>query len=434
MKIAPVRRAALEFLREDRWLHAPDWDRFQERILDEFPLEDSRDRRLFTHLVSGSVRLKQRLDARLRRLTGRKKFDSAVLASLRLALYQLEESDRLPPHAIVHDAVEWVKQTGNQRLAAWVNAQLRNYLREGLPGRDPDPERSPLNYAVDVLSYPRWLARRWIGELGRERAHRVMDSMNGRSGITFRWNRRREGLEEFLRSLEEEGQNFLRPASSPFAFRCLGAVTPRVWEALEDGKLSVQDEAAQRVAPLLASAGGEIWADLCAAPGGKTGHLAELAMEEQRLIALDRSEVRMEKVLANLKRLGFSEVECLSEDLLEREPILSDGVLLDAPCSALGVLAENPDARWRKSEAQIVELVELQSRLLDRASQWLRPGGRLVYSVCTLSPEETRLQIEAFLERHPDFQLDAEEPGFLLWPDETGGSGSYAACFRRTHG
>jgi len=434
MRIAPARRAAFAFLQDDAWMSG-DWDDLIEGTLSGQALDDPRDRRLFTHLVSGSVRLKARLDDRIARLTGRRRLDPTVRTALRLALFQLEESERLPAHAVIGESVEWVK-LHRPRLAGWTNAQLRNWQRRGVPGKDPVFEEDPQAYGERVLSYPAWLVRRWIGEWGPARAREVLDAMNGRAGIAFRWNRTRPGKEAFLASLRKGGCVPKLRGELPWSFRIQGAVPEKVWEALNRGELSVQDEAAQRVAPLAALPGGGSWADLCAAPGGKTGHLAELAPAATRILALDRSVPRLKKVVANLARLGFSRVTTMRADLLEAPARPCDSVLLDAPCSALGVLAENPDARWRKGPDLIDKMAALQQELLDAAAAWVKPGGRLVYSVCTLSPEETRDQRDAFLERFPGFRLEgtdrAEAPGdWLLWPDRSGGSGMYAARFRR---
>ncbi len=440
MKIAPARRAALAFLHEDAWLRG-DWDELVDRAIATHQLEDPRDRRLFTHLVSGSVRLLGRLDDRLRRLTKRQRLDEPVRSALRMALYQLEETERLPDHAVIGESVQWVKEK-NPRLAGWANAQLRNWQREGVPGKDPHYDSQPVKYFERVLSYPRWMAERWIAELGRAEARELGEAMNGRGGMAFRWNACRPGFDDFLQGLTELGEIILSE-DLPLGFRVPGAVPGRVWEALERGDLSVQDEAAQRVAPLAVLPEGGTWADLCAAPGGKTGHLAELAPAGTEILALDRSSVRLEKVVANLARLGFSDLRIEAADLLETEARPCDSVLLDAPCTALGVLAENPDARWRKEASQIGELAELQARLLDAATAWVNPGGRLVYSVCTLTPEETVGQRDAFLERFPAFRLEGirrEEPGgqwvgpegdLMIWPHRAGGSGMYAVRFRR---
>ncbi len=440
MKIAPARRAALAFLHEDAWLRG-DWDELVDRAIAEHRLEDPRDRRLFTQLISGSVRLLGRLDDRLRRLTKRQRLDEPVRSALRLALFQLEETERLPDHAVIGESVEWVKQK-TPRLAGWTNAQLRNWQRDGVPGKDPHFESQPVKYFERVLSYPRWMAERWIAQLGRDEARELGEAMNGRGGMAFRWNARREGLDAFLQGLAERCE-VSRSADLPFGFRVPGAVPAMIWEALDRGELSVQDEAAQRVAPLAALPEGGVWADLCAAPGGKTGHLAEIAPAGTEILALDRSAARLEKVVANLSRLGFSDLRSEAADLLDSPARPCDSVLLDAPCTALGVLAENPDARWRKEPSQIGELAQLQSRLLHAAAAWVKPGGRLVYSVCTLTAEETVEQRDAFLERFPSFRLEGirrEEPGgnwagaegdLMIWPHRAGGSGMYAVRFRR---
>jgi 16S rRNA (cytosine967-C5)-methyltransferase len=446
MNIAPARRAALSFLSGDGW-REEDWDARQERWHRRPELADPRDRRLFSRLTAGVVRLQGRLDARLMRLAGRGDLDPELRNALRLALLQLEDSDRLPAHAVVSDSVEWVKRRRGARLAGLANALLRRYLREGIPGADPDPARDALGYARDVLSYPDWLARRWLAELGQEAAFALMRAMNDPAPLCLRWNARRPGREAFLAALEAQGAEAEALPGLPQAFRLRGAWPAGLREALERGDLSVQDETAQRTALLMVPAGGardgRRWADLCAAPGGKCCLLAEIAGQGTRIFAMDKSPARLEKVVANRRRLGLEPLSIEASDLLQRAAEPQDAVLLDAPCSDLAVLGANPDARWRKSEAGIEQLAGLQARLLDAAAAWVAPGGLLVYSVCTLTPEETSAQRSAFLAAHPGMRLDPigdrEQPAscltaageLMVWPDSSRGAGGYAVRFRR---
>ncbi len=443
MRISPAREAALAFLHEDRWLKAGDWDERVGEQISRHRLDDARDRRLFSYLVAGCVRLRGRLDARLVRLTGRQDLDSTVRTALRLALYQLEEMDRVPAHAAIGESVEWVRRRRGARLGGWVNAQLRRWQREGVPGRDPDPETEAVAHGRDVLSYPEWLVRRWLAELGQARALAVMTAMNEAPAACFRWNALRPGREDFLTSLRAGGIGCEEPEGLPQALRLRGAWPGGLRPALERGDLSVQDASAQHIAPLLSAGLGGDWVDLCAAPGGKCTHLAELTGDEREILAIDRSAARLEKVVANAGRLGLSRLRIEAGDVLTLPARPMDGVLLDAPCSSLGVLAANPDARWRRSEAQVAAAAALQARLLAAAARWLGPGGRLVYSVCTFTPEETAGQREDFLAAHPDLHLEPIGPDevparfltpageLLLLPDQDAGGGSYAFRCRR---
>jgi 16S rRNA (cytosine967-C5)-methyltransferase len=444
VRVSPSRDAALSFLLAEGWEKGGDWDALLENQLSRPRLSDPRDRRLCSHLVAGTVRMRGRLDARLLRLTGRRRLDPVVQWSLRLALYQLEEMDRLPAHAVVSECVEMVKRRRGARLAGWVNAQLRLWQREGVPGSDPDPVADSETYAVERLSYPRWLARRWLRELGREKALAVMAAMNRAPDTDFRWNGMRDGLPEFLSTLAAAGAAPEHIAGLPLAFRLRGAWPDAIRPALDRGDLSVQDAAAQRVVPLLLAPGldGPL-AELCAAPGGKIAQMAELTKDSEDLYALDIDPGRLEKVVANARRLGLSRVRTEAGDLRSMTPVPAAGVLLDAPCTALGVLGSNPDARWRRSEEQIAERAGFQRKLLDAAGAWVKPGGRLVYAVCTLTPEETREQRRGFLARHGDFRHEPLAPGeapahcldpegdLMIWPGENDCAGHYATRFRR---
>lgn len=450
MKIAPARQAALRFLsRQGSEGGEREWDELLEQALDDPLLADPRDRRLFSQLVAGVLRLRGRLDDRLRRLTGRERIDSVVRTALRLALFQLEEMDRLPAHAVIGESVEWVKRRRGRKLAGWTNAQLRSWQRDGVPGEEPDPIADPVAHAERVLSYPRWIAERWIAEHGSERALSLMRAMNRHPGPCFRWNALRPGREDFLAALEAEGYEPEAVAGLPMAFRIRGAWPPALRLALERGEVSVQEAASQRLAALLVSDGGARigqWADLCAAPGGKSCHLAELGGDRSEVLALDRDADRLEKVVASAARLGLTRLRAECGDLRGRTPQPMDGVLVDAPCTALGVLAANPDARWRKAPEQIDRLAGRQRELLDAAARWPRPGGRLIYAVCTLTPEETLQQKEWFLDTHPDYRpepfttnelqpsLLTPDGDYLVIPDEEEPVGMYAFRCRREAG
>ncbi len=452
MRIAPARLAALRFLAslEDSLaagsVGAADWDSLQERWLADPVLADPRDRRLFSQLSAGVVRQRGRLDARLRRLTGRARLDPVLRDALRLALYQLEDLDRLPAHAVIGESVEWIKRQEGPRLAGWGNAQLRNWQRSGVPGPEPGAQDDFAAHAEEVLSYPRWLALRWQAEFGRERALALMAAMNAAPAHCFRWNALRPGREDFLAALRAAGAAPEPLADLPLAWRLRGAWPPALLPALAQGELSVQDAASQRIAALLDGGEAGDWADLCAAPGGKCCQLAERGRDVRPLLAVDVDPLRLEKVVANAQRLGLRRLRVVGGDLRELAPEAMDGVLLDAPCSALGTLAANPDARWRVSPADIPRLAERQAALLAAAARWVRPGGRLLYAVCTFTPEETSARRAGFLAAHGDFALEpftaAELPAplrteageYLSLPDREEGTGMYAFRCRRLPG
>ena len=451
MKLAPARQAALRFLAAleldlDGGGAEADWDALQERWLADPLLADPRDRRLFRQLTAGVVRLRGRLDARLRRLTGRESLDPVPRDALRLALYQLEHMDRLPAHAVIGESVEWVKRR-RPRLAAWTNAQLRNWQRGGVPGEEPSAADDWEAHAEAVHSIPGWLATRWRDEHGDARALAFMAAVGAAPAYCFRWNALREGREALLDALTAAGAAIESIDGAPLGFRVRGAWPAALREALEDGRVSVQDASSQRIAPLLdardgAQAPGD-YADLCAAPGGKCCHLAERGGDRREVVALDIDAGRLGKVLANAERLGLVRLRAECADLRVAAPRPLDGVLLDAPCSALGTLALNPDARWRRRPEEIPRLAALQRELLVAAAAWVRPGGRLLYAVCTFTPEETVRQREGFLAARPDF---APEPfgadelpaalrsaggDYLVLPDVEDGSGMYAFRCRR---
>jgi len=395
-------------------------------------MDDPRDRALTRELAYGVNRRRRRLealrDALLQRPLKPRDRDLGVL--LLVGLYQLLEL-RIPPHAAVAATVEAARGMGKAWAAGLVNALLRNFQRrrESLPTR-PEPARD----------LPPWLAARlaraWPG-----RWPELAAECDRHPPMSLRVNRRCGGRDAYLRRLEEAAIEARAVAGAPAA---LILAQPREATALPgfaEGLVSVQDLSAQYAAPLLAPRPGERVLDACAAPGGKTAHLLELA-PGLRLLAVDRDPRRLAALQAHLHRLGLA-AECLSADLAdpaalaERPPF--DRILLDAPCTATGVIRRHPDIKWLRREADVAALTRLQGRILDALWPRLRPGGTLLYATCSLLPEENEEQIAAFLARTRDAREspiaaawgEARPHGRQLFPERDGGDGFYYALLRR---
>ncbi len=342
-----------------------------------------RDRALLTTLVYGATRMRRPLDWLIDRCAER--VHPEIRPHLRIALYQIRYLSRIPRHAAVNEAVELAKGV-SARSAGFVNAVLRKAADLEIPEHPPGLR----------ASHPDWLVERWRGRF--KNWEEILEADNAVLPVTVRPNPlRAKG------PVELEGD----PASDP-RFRA--------------GEYTVQDETSMKVAPLLAPGPGERVLDLCAAPGGKTTHLAELMGGKGRVVAVDLPD-RIGLVAESAKRLGLANIECVAGDgatVSFREPF--DAVLLDAPCSNTGVLSRRPDVRWRLRERDIAGAAELQRRLLANAARLLRAGGRLVYSTCSLEPEENRVDL-------PEFRLLKEE---LILPASTHSGGYLALAIRQT--
>lgn len=437
-----ARQTALQVLqRVDRGGYA---DRSLDSALRRGP-SDPRDRALTTELVYGVLRLRNRLDFALTRLVDQPlaKLEPPVLRLLRLGAYQILELDRVPAPAAVHETVELAKRSGLQRAAGLINAVLRRLIREGDRLPWPDPARDPVAHLTWRLSLPAWLARRWHRELGGEAAE-LAASLLQPAPFTLRTNTLKISRPDLLAELAAAGHE-ARPTGYAPEGIIVARRSDRPLPGDAEGWYQVQDEASMLIAPLLTPQAGESLLDACAAPGGKTTHLAALTGNRVQVTALDLHPHRVALIDQGLRRLGCARVQTAVCDLTRPSKSLVDGqfdgVLVDAPCSGLGVLRRNPEARWRLQPADLADLHQRQAALLAQAARLTRPGGRLVYSVCTVTAEETEHVLTDFLARHPDFTLSPlggtlpeachsllDDQGRLrTWPHRQGLDGFFAA-------
>ena len=393
------------------------------------------DRGLATELAYGAIRQRRLLDAWLD-LLGKvpaQKQPPKLRWLLHLGLYQLLASDRIPASAAVSTTVELAKRGGLAKLAPVVNGLLRACLRRQEAGEPlPMPQDPAVALGVSQ-SLPQWLAQDLLAWLPADQAEAFGRACNSPPALDLRVNRLRSSREAVLQALAAAGV-----AAEPIEHLPMGiSLTGRSGDlrqlpGYEQGHWCVQDRAAQRIAPLLDPQPGERILDACAAPGGKSTHLAELMNNEGTVVALDRAEARLRRVDRNSERLGLTCIQPRHGDaatLVERMPEWRgsfDRILVDAPCSGLGTLARHADARWRIEPTAIDGLVLLQRQLLEGLLPLLKPGGRLVYATCTVHPRENSEVIAAFLADHPSWTL---LESWQLWPgSSSGGDGFFAAA------
>ncbi|HHW13780.1 MAG TPA: 16S rRNA (cytosine(967)-C(5))-methyltransferase RsmB [Firmicutes bacterium] len=417
------------------------------------------ERGLATELVYGVCRRRLTLDWVLGQLTREpvERMQAWVRNLLRLSLYQLLYLSRIRPEAACDEAVEIAKRRGHRGIAGLVNAVLRAYLRRQAEVTWPDPERERVRWLAVRESHPAWLVERWVVRLGPDEAAALLAADNLPPPVSLRVNRRRTSREEVLAALAARG---IRAEASHWApegvvLRSAGGAVERLPEVAE-GLTQVQDEASMLIAHLVGPRPGERILDAASAPGGKTTHLAELMGDHGEVRALDVHPAKLGLVEANAARLGLSCIRTQVANALELEGTEGfraafDRVLLDAPCTGLGVLRRRPDARWRKAPEDVEALGEQQRRMLASVAAAVRPGGRLVYSTCSTEAEEGEQVVEDFLARQGGrFRLlparevlkaagvpAAEEgsafpgPYLRLWPHRHGTDGFFAACLER---
>lgn len=389
------------------------------------------DRALATELVYGTLRWRGRLDYLISQALDRDfaKLDPLVASALRVGTYQLFFSDRIPANAAVDEAVRCVRAMGLERATGLVNAVLRKLARDGSDYTFPDLETDPLGHLMHACSLPRWLAQRWLDQYGAETAARLAMAMNTPPPLTVRVNRTRTTREALLGTLRER-----YPDARPGRFAPDAIVLGRRGEVGQDpafvaGDMSPQDEASQLVVELLDPQPGDRVLDACAAPGSKSAAIAERLAGEGHVLALDRHERRLRLVGRGARRLGIGGIATLGRDatksladLAERDGPF-DRILIDAPCSGLGALRRNPDARWRLSPEDLPDLARVQRALLESAASVLRPGGTLVYSTCTVTPEENEGVVRGFMATRANWRIaprDEAPASVRSWMDEEG--------------
>jgi 16S rRNA (cytosine967-C5)-methyltransferase len=402
-----------------------------EHALDQSKLEP-RDAALCTEIVYGTLRWRRHVDWRLQVHLKRPldKLDPWVRALLRLTAYQLLFLDRVPQWAAVDEAVRLARLKARTRgPAEFVNAVLRALTRATAP---PPLPAAPLEALAVRLSFPDWIAQRWFSRYGMAEAAALMTAMNERPPITVRANILRVSRDALAGRLREDELATVQPtALAPEGLRVERGSVSR-WAAFADGWCTIQDEASMLVSRLLDPQPDELVADACAAPGTKSTHLAELMGNRGTIIAIDPHAGRLKLTAKAAARLGIGIIEAHAgavTAVATRWKHQCDRVLVDAPCSNLGVLRRNPDVKWRRSQDELGRLSVKQHEILAAAGSLAKPDGRLVYATCSLEPEENEEVVRRFLAEFPDWQVDTPED-FPVAPDASG----FVRCLPHRHG
>jgi 16S rRNA (cytosine967-C5)-methyltransferase len=371
------------------------------------------DRALLRILVFGVLRWQSRLDWIIAQLSNRpgKKIDPLVKILLRMGIFQIQFLDRIPDSAAVNTTVELAKKNRRKWAAGFINGVLRRAAARRVEPDWPDRRQDPAAYLSAYHAFPFWLIQRWLDRWGYEETERLCEAVNTIPDITLRTNTLRRLREDLLPHVQKEAKTVNRSLHSPESISLSSPHRPIAqWPSFQQGWFQVQNEAAQCVGHLVSPQPGQTAWDACAGLGTKTAHLAQLMENRGRILATDLSRNKLERLRLEMTRLGIGIVDTCPVDLLQSEniPITEkfDRILLDAPCTGMGVLQRNPDGKWRNDAATIQTNQRRQTALLENVAAHLKPGGLLVFAVCSFEPEENEGVIRGFLQKHPDFVID----------------------------
>lgn len=342
---------------------------------------------------------------------------------LEVAVSQILYEERTPKPILVSATVEEIKRQHGDHLGNLANAVLRGisrFSRSELPW--PDRVTDLAGHLAEASSHPRWIVQRWLNRGGEERTQEQLEWDNQRPHIWLRWNLLRGGREEAVRRLGAAHIEFEELAEFPHYYRLKSAFYPDAVAEVETGFFSVQDPSASLAVRLMNPAPGMKILDLCAAPGGKTTLAAELCGNRCQITAVDVSADRLKRLEESVSRLGIENVRIVRDDVLTLDKTDNhlgqfDAVLLDVPCSGFGVLARRADLRWRRKPEDLPELIALQGRMIRAAAQFVRLGGILIYSTCSIEPEENEAIVRQFLNESEEFCLESfhsDVPGRLF--------------------
>lgn len=378
------------------------------------------DKHLVTEIVNGTIRMLKHLDWVLNLFVKRPmvKQNPWLRDILRMTLYQILFMDKIPEYAAVDSAVNLTRIKVGGQLPKVCNGVLRNVLRNRNQVTFPSREH-PIDYLSIYYSHPEWMVEKWLTEFGFEATERMLKHNNRPTGLTLRCNFLKGSREELIDILRRQKIECSSDEYIPWSIR-VDSMAAGIHEidAFKSGWFYIQDGSSMLAAPILAPQPGELVYDLCSGIGGKSTHLAEFMHNQGQIKAVEIYEQKLQLLNYNCRRLGITIVESLLKDIstIEEDLPRAQRVLLDAPCSGLGVLSRRADLRWHKNPEEIKELVNLQNLLLAKASQLVDKNGRLVYTTCTINTAENQQVVNEFLKKNPEFCLENMKENLSFFP------------------
>ncbi|MGE4282618.1 MAG: 16S rRNA (cytosine(967)-C(5))-methyltransferase RsmB [Clostridia bacterium] len=372
------------------------------------------DRGLITELVYGIIKYKMTIDYIVEQFSSIKmtKISPWILNVLRVGIYQIIYLDKIPDSAACNESVRLAKRYGHHASVNYVNAVLRNVSRNKEKIKYPDRNREPEKYLEVIYSYPDWLIHRWVKSFGFEFTEDLCKAGNEIPELSIRINTLKTNTEDLMELLSNEKVVALKGKYNECALVLEQVGRIDKLKAFQDGLFQVQDESSMLVSRILDPKPKEFIIDVCCAPGGKTTHIAQLMNNEGKVLGWDLHPHKIELVKSAAKRLDLDSIKAECHDAtIEVNDLLhkADRVLVDAPCSGLGIIRRKPDIKWNKASADFEDIVHLQKNILQVCSQYVKNGGYLVYSTCTIQEEENIQVIDDFLDNNKEFQRESIE-------------------------
>lgn len=366
-----------------------------------------KDKALVTEIVYGTLRRLKTIDTIIASFVKDISImDKKILNILRVAVYQMNYLDKVPSYAACNEAVEEAKEISDKD-SKLVNGILRNFVKK--EGKFDIVFRNKIDEIAFDLSFEPWMVRMFIKQYGEHEALEILEGLNNTPKMTVRVNSIKGDYEDVYEELEEAGYNIEEGCICPEAISIKGGKGIENNQVFVDGKITVQDESAMLISPLLDLEEGMKVLDLCCAPGGKTTHIGELLNNTGEVLGFDLHENKLELVKENYERLGITNIKLAQMDATKLDAKLvsyADRVLLDVPCSGIGIIRKKPEIKWTKKRKDLKEIVEVQREILENAWEYLKTGGVMVYSTCTLNKEENEENIKWFLSKHKDATIE----------------------------
>lgn len=376
--------------------------------LNKSNLKDN-DKALITEIVYGTLKYKETLDIIIQSYLKNpiKTMDKNIANILRITIYQIRYLDKIPSFAAVNEAVEMSKKI-SIKYSKLVNGVLRNYIRTYKNKKFYD-DRNNLEKFSFIYSCPKWLIKMFISQYGIETAEKILKGLNERPNITVRVNNLKIDYDEAFEKLDEYGYNIEEGYICPEAIQIIKGKNIEKNPLFIEGDITVQDESAMLVAPSMELTEESIVLDLCSAPGGKTTHISEIINNKSKVYAYDVHQNKLSLIEKNAKRLGIKNIEtdvCDAAVFNKELKEIAHRVLMDVPCSGLGIIRKKPEIKWTKNEKEIKNIIDIQRKIMNNGASYLKKGGILLYSTCTLNKEENEENINWFLKKHKNFKIE----------------------------